>query len=98
MVHADAGVFIIGASLRSQPVLDMFWVVVHNCPRWLVGKTGTMTHVLPSQEKTKYLSTQGTPEKVAQSRDSITARYLRQALGCANGGNGAGSPKRNGRG
>lgn len=22
------------ASLRSQPVLDIFWVVIHNPPRW----------------------------------------------------------------
>ncbi len=32
---------------------------------------------------------QGTPEKVAQSRDSITAKYLRDALTRAGGGNGS---------
>ncbi|MCJ7485148.1 MAG: hypothetical protein MUQ25_03145, partial [Candidatus Aminicenantes bacterium] len=29
---------------------------------------------------------QGTPEKVAQSRKSITARYLKESLARANGG------------
>ncbi len=40
---------------------------------------------------------QGTPEKVAQSRASITARYLKGSLGRANGGAGGGDQKKNGR-
>jgi excinuclease ABC subunit A len=36
---------------------------------------------------------QGTPERVAQSRDSITAKYLKEALARANGGRVAGKPK-----
>jgi excinuclease ABC subunit A len=39
---------------------------------------------------------QGTPEKVAQSRVSITARYLKSSLGGATGGAGGGGPKKNG--
>jgi excinuclease ABC subunit A len=39
---------------------------------------------------------QGTPEKVAQSRASITARYLKGSLGVANGGAGGGGRKKNG--
>jgi excinuclease ABC subunit A len=41
--------------------------------------------------------TQGTPEKVAQSRDSITAKFLKEALSRANCGNGPGGPKKRGR-
>jgi excinuclease ABC subunit A len=40
---------------------------------------------------------QGTPEKVSQSRRSITAKYLKAALGRPNGGDGSGGRNKGGR-
>jgi len=35
-------------------ITDFSVVSIHHSPRRLEGKTGTITHVLPSQENTKY--------------------------------------------
>jgi hypothetical protein len=44
------------ASPRSQPVLDISWVAIHNSPRWLEGEIDTKRSARPPHPKSKLLS------------------------------------------